>query len=257
MGTLDRWMRESQEAQPDAPAEKPVPFYLKKTKPYGTGGTPKEISYLEPELKAMFDRIAANQSEIKKIEDEAKVILDEAKAAVRDLEQKSGKFTKTQEITEMVDTLGAGLDQFDKEAELVWRQADGLVVALQRKRQTTVTAPTFEAQLKFVQDCIAEVDANLSRSITLKLNHFKEKASTVKESAENLISIFDKPKSVKSLRTAGIWDKVRQFFGFVSSAAADLASALQGMRGVKSLLDAAASALNEDTDLPEEAAVEV
>jgi hypothetical protein len=268
MGTLDRYLSERnvRTAQVNPPPEMPEggsdmlidegqapkapEVVLKPGQPGKAGGgkavTPDTVPYIEDEpTKLLVTSIQESRTKVDQIKDKAKEILAEAKKAAAAVEAEGGVSALEQKIHELLQPLSDGLEKMDLQSEIIFRQFNGIIVALKRVREMEHRQPAAEQKLRFVLDELEQADAVLRKTIDEKLAAYVTKSTELIPTIQNLVHFYPKPKKVQNVRTAADSDTVQEVIGFIMSAARTLAGFFSDAFTIKTHLNKAMQAVSE------------
>jgi len=233
MDILNRWTTAQQLNLPGA--EKPqVPVELKTLKKPGTFETPEQVDYLEsPDIEAKIADITKLREEVAAAVGQGADLVSAARAQAKTLETALKVPEKETKIAELLAVLHDGLVKLSGESTLMFRQANGLIVAFQKLRSTPTTTPSDKEKLEFIKSKLGEA-GDLGKTFLSQLEEFSAKVKNLAPVAKDVVTVYPKPKLVKNQKEEGDAARMEDL---IWSAGTSLATALKTLRDMTRAMD--------------------
>lgn len=205
MTILNRWLTaqtaESKDsATPNADKAK-VPVELKKVKSptkSGIGETPEQVEYLgSADIESLVVNLNTLKDQIAAAEEQADNIVRAARKQAVELTTALQVPAKEAKVQELLGVLHDGLVKLSGESNLMFRQASGLVVALQKVRSSTSIMPSDKDKMEFITAKLKEAGKK-GADLLAQLEEFSGKAKSIIPNEKDVVHMYPKPKVVKN-----------------------------------------------------------
>lgn len=244
MTILHRWLtaQTSEVKDPVNPAadKAKVPVELKKVKSptkSGIGETPEQVEYLgSADIESVVTNLNTIKEQIAAAEEQADNIVRAARKQAVELTTALQVPAKEAKVQELLGVLHEGLVKLSGESNLMFRQAAGLVVALQKVRSQTSVMPSDRDKLEFITSKLKDAGKK-GTDLLAQLEEFSGKAKSIIPNEKDVVHLYPKPKVVKNQKESSL---LTRFMDLVHSAGVTLSNALKTVRGMSKDVDDAA-----------------